>query len=162
MIEREQSLLGQRRQELDGEERIAGGLLVHQLRQRGRRAPARSESASATNRPEIVAGEGRKDDLLHDRSGLADRLELAHQRMGGRDLVVPIGADQQQVLHIRLGQQVLEQIERRRVEPLQIVEEQRERMLRPREHAEEAPEHQLEAALRVLWRQARGPAAARR
>ncbi len=47
----------------------------------------------------------------------------------------------------------LEQVERRRVEPLQIVEEERERMLRPGEDAEEAPEHQLEAALRVLRRQ---------
>ena len=70
-----------------------------------------------------------------------------------RDFVVPVGADQQQVPHIRLGQQVLEQIERRRIEPLQIVEEQGQRMLRPGEHAEEAPEDQLEASLRVLRRQ---------
>ena len=53
------------------------------------------------------------------RSGLADRFELAHQRMGGIDLVVPIGADEQQVLHVGLGQQIFEQIERRRVQPLQ-------------------------------------------
>ena len=75
--------------------------------------------------------------------------------MGGIDLVVPVGADQQQVLHVRLGQQILEQVERRRIEPLQIVEEQRERVLLAREHAEEAPEHQLEAVLRVLRRQLR-------
>ena len=75
--------------------------------------------------------------------------------MSGIDLVVPIGADQQQVPHIRLGQQILEQVERRRVEPLQIVEEQRQRMLRPREDADEAPEHQLETALRVLRRKLR-------
>ena len=72
--------------------------------------------------------------------------------MGGIDFVVPVGADQQQMLHIRPGQQILEQIERCRVEPLQIVEEQGERMFRPCEYADKSPEHQLEAALRVLWR----------
>src|SRR6516225_11800863 len=71
--------------------------------------------------------------------------------MGGIDFVVPVGADQQQMLHIRPCQQILEQIERCRVEPLQIVEEQGERMFRPSEHADKSPEHQLKAALRLLW-----------
>jgi hypothetical protein len=37
------------------------------------------------------------------------------------DLIVPVGADQQQVPHVHLGQQILKEIERGRVEPLQIV-----------------------------------------
>src|SRR3954470_23787657 len=73
--------------------------------------------------------------------------------MGGIDFVVPVGANQQQVLHIPPGQQILEQIERCCIEPLEIVEEQGERMFRPREYADESPEHQLKAALRILWRQ---------
>ena len=80
----------------------------------------------------------------------------------GIDLIVPIGADQQQVLHVRLRQQILEQVERRRVEPLQIVEEQRQRMFRPREDADEAPEHQLETDLAPAAAEAPGLAAARR
>ena len=64
-----------------------------------------------------------------------------------------------QVLQIRPGQQILEQIERRRVEPLQVVEEERQRMLRPGEYADEAPKYQLKTALRVLWRQAQEPVA---
>ena len=32
---------------------------------------------------QVFTGEGRKDDLVHDRSRFADRFELAHQRMGG-------------------------------------------------------------------------------
>src|SRR6516162_11532183 len=71
--------------------------------------------------------------------------------MGGIDFVVPVGADQQQMLQIWPCQQILEQIERCRVEPLQIVEEQGERMFRPCEHADKSPEHQLKAALRFLW-----------
>src|SRR5207247_861238 len=88
-------------------------------------------------------------------SHLPDGCELVPQGMGGIDLVVPVGADQQQVPHVRLGQQVLEQVQRRRVEPLQIIEKERERMLRPREDADESAQHQLETPLRVLWQKFR-------
>src|SRR4029077_16426188 len=73
--------------------------------------------------------------------------------MGGRDFVVPVRTDQQQVPHVRLDQQVLKQIERRSIEPLQIVEEERQRMLLRGEHAQEPPEHRVETSLRVLRRQ---------
>ena len=75
--------------------------------------------------------------------------------MGRRDFVVPIGADQQKMLHLRLGHQVFEEIERGRVEPLQVVQEQGERMLGPGEHAKEPSEDQFEAALCVLTRKLR-------
>jgi hypothetical protein len=58
--------------------------------------------------------------------------------MGIIHFIVPVGADQQQVPHIRPSQQILQQIERCRVEPLQIVEKRRERMLRPREDADKS------------------------
>ena len=73
----------------------------------------------------------------------------------GADFVVPIGADHQQGLHIPLGQEILEHSERSRIEPLQIVEEERQRMVRPGEHTDEPPEHQLETPLRVLRRELR-------
>ena len=127
---------------------------MHQLRQRGRALLVAVERIR--NQPaQIFAAEGRKENLLDERSGFADRLEFAHQWMGRRDFVVPIGADQQKMLHIRLGHQVFEQIERGRVEPLQVVQEQGERMLRPGEHAKEPSEDQFEAALRVLRRKLR-------
>ena len=66
------------------------------------------------------------------RSGFADRLQRPQQRVSGTDLVVPVGADQQQVPHLRVRDQMLEEVERCRIQPLQIVEEQRERMLRSR------------------------------
>ncbi len=53
--------------------------------------------------------------------------------MQGVHLVVPIGADDEHVSHVRMGQDVLEQMERGHIDPLQVVEEERERMLRPRE-----------------------------
>ena len=79
--------------------------------------------------------------------------------MGGSDFVVAICTDQHEVLQIRTGQQILQQIERRRVEPLQVVEEERQWMFRPGEDADEPPKHELETPLRVLWRQAQGPVA---
>src|SRR5262245_46560566 len=99
---------------------------------------------------QVFTVEGRKCDLLHDCSRLADYVEFADQWMGGTDFVVSIGTDHHQVLHIRPGQQILKQIQGRRVEPLQIVEEQRERMVGPGEDVDEPPEHQLEEALRLL------------
>jgi hypothetical protein len=51
--------------------------------------------------------------------------------------------------------QLLDEIERRRIQPLQIVEEQRERVLLAREHAKEAPEDHLKAILGVLRRHVR-------
>src|SRR5262245_25470443 len=106
------------------------------------------------NQPlQIVTGEGCKDDLLHGCSSLTDRFQLAHQGMRRIDFIVPVGADQQQVAHIRLGEEILEKIKGCRVEPLQVVEEQGERMLRSCEHADKSPEHKLEAALRILgWK----------
>jgi hypothetical protein len=77
------------------------------------------------------------------------------RRSGCAGLVVPVGADQQQVPHFRVRHQMLEEVERCCIQPLQIIEEQRERVFFAREHPEEAPEHHLEAVLRVLRRQVR-------
>src|SRR5262245_11197725 len=105
------------------------------------------------NQPfQVITRQGFKYDLLHCSSGLTDRFQFEHERMGRVDLVVPVGADQHQVPHIRLGQEILEEVEGCCVEPLQIVEEQGEGVLRSCEYADKSPEHQLEAALRVLRR----------
>jgi hypothetical protein len=61
-----------------------------------------------------------------------------------------MGPDQQDVPQIRIADQVLKQFASCRVEPLQIVEKQRERMLRTRERAEEPSEYHLEAILGIL------------
>ncbi len=62
----------------------------------------------------------------------------------GVDLVVPVGPDQQQVTQLGLGHQVFKQVERRSIEPLQVIEEQRQRALRPSEDAEQAAEDHAE------------------
>src|SRR6202166_381149 len=104
---------------------------------------------------DIVDPKRRQHDLMHPRIGITDRLKSPQKGERGSDLVVSIGPDQKQVLHLIVRDQVLEEVERRCIKPLQIVEEQRERVLLPREYAEEAPENHLEAVLRVLRRQVR-------
>ena len=64
MIEAEQSLFGERRNELNGEKRIATRLLVHQSRQRG--GAVRLAAERIRNEPsQVFSGERRKTDLLH-------------------------------------------------------------------------------------------------
>src|SRR3984893_5056054 len=104
---------------------------------------------------DIVDPEMRQHDLLDRRSGIANRLKSPQKRVRGADLVVPGGPDQKHVPHLRVRDQVLEEVERRCIKPLQIVEEQRERVLLPREYAEKAPENHLEAVLRFVRRQVR-------
>ena len=152
--EDEQLLLGQGGQELDREERIAAGLVVNQVRQGGSRLSGGMERVR-NETPDIRARQRRQHDLAHPPARPPDLLQAARQRMGRAHLVVPEGAQQQQRSHVRLDRQITEQVQGRRVQPLQIVQEQRQRMLRPGEHAEQAAEHQLETALCVLRRQLR-------
>src|SRR5262245_19542333 len=69
------------------------------------------------------------------------------------NFVVSVRGDQHQVPDIGLGQKILDQIERCRIQPLHIVEEQSKRMPRPREHSDKSPKDELESALGVLeWK----------
>ena len=151
-VEHEEPVFVQSHEELDREERITAGLLVHQLRQ-GPRALRLAMQSIGDKPPDIVEPERGQHDLLNPCPGVADRLESPHERVRRADLVVPVGPDQQQMPYLRMRHQVLEEVERRRIQPLQIVEEQRERVLLAREHPEEAPENHLKAVFGVLRRQ---------
>src|SRR5262249_51885642 len=99
MIECQQAFSGERRQELNREERIAGRLLFYQLRERG--APFwRAAKRIRQQLPEVLRRERSKCDLGDRSASTLDRLELPHQWMGGIDFVVTIGADQQQMLQL--------------------------------------------------------------
>ena len=70
-IEGQQRLFGQRGEELDREERIAGRLLEHQLGQ-GRGAPWLRMQGIRQQPLHILRQEGRQHDLLQPRPGVAD------------------------------------------------------------------------------------------
>ena len=96
---------------------------------------------------QISGGQRAKYDISHDRSLVADRVQHPHERMGRAHLVVPVCADQQQVPDLRVSDQVLYQLEGGCIQPLQVVEEERKRVLRLGENAEESTEHSLEPRL---------------
>ena len=101
--------------------------------------------------PSHVAGRQRLErDLLDIRPSVADPLQRPDERMRGVEFVGAVGANQQEVPHVRFCDQVLKEFEGRSIQPLQIVQEQRERMLRLGESADETPENHLESIPRLL------------
>jgi hypothetical protein len=88
--------------ELDCEERIAGGLLMHKPYERFQ--PLRVLVKTLGDEPtQISAGQRAKYDISHDRSLLADQVQHPHKRMGRTHLVVPVCADQQQIPDFRVS-----------------------------------------------------------
>src|SRR6202030_3567767 len=88
-------------------------------------------------------------DLRHSGCRSSDLIECPHERVKWMHFVVAISADQQQVLYFRMRNEMLEKIERRRIQPLQIVEKQRKRVFPACEHGDESPERHLETFLRL-------------
>ena len=85
-------------------------------------------------------------------AGLTNVRQHLRQRMSKADFVFPIGTDQQEVPRIRFSYQMSDQIERCRIQPLQIIEEQDEGVSRPGKDGKKSEKHHLEAVLRVLRR----------
>ncbi|MCY1180820.1 hypothetical protein D9M73_212900 [compost metagenome] len=137
MIEGQQLLVGERLQKLDDEKWIAGRFVQHQLRQR---LDARNVVMQRLGDQllDVQLGQRCQRDLIDPAPRIANGLELARQRVRGVHLVAAVGAHQHQVAYIRAGQQVPKQVERCRVEPLQVVEKQRQRMVFPGKHTDKA------------------------
>ena len=70
-----------------------------------------------------VEPERREDNFFHFHSGLADRTQRPRERVGRTHLVVAISADQQQMVQLRVRDQVFKKVERCCIQPLQIIEE---------------------------------------
>src|SRR5262245_37221378 len=71
------------------------------------------------------------------------------------DFVIAEGADEEKIAEIRPTQQVFHEVQRCRIEPLQVIEEERQGMFRPSKNPDELPKHELKAPLRVLRRKFR-------
>src|SRR5580704_9358954 len=152
MLESNQGLIGQGIDELNGKKWVTGGLSVDELGQR--RCALRLTMQGILNQVCQVAGaERRQTDLLDWSSGPTDCRQLLRERVRRLDLIVPIGANYQQVRHIFLDQQILQKIERRRVQPLEIVEKQAQRMVRACENAKESSKCKVRTNFRLLRRQ---------
>ncbi len=96
------------------------------------------------------AGEGCQVDFPHPFTGGANFDEPLCQRMFDVDILASIGGDEKQILQVGSVQKKRDQIQCGHVEPLQVVEEKHERMVRLGEDANEASNDELEASLCVL------------
>src|SRR6266850_4463620 len=154
VIKSEQPLVLERRDELDRKKWIASSPVVNRLCER--EDALRLALKGVRNQLRYVPlGKRCKFDFVDASSRLANAFEFSSQWMSGIDLVIPIGADHQQVLHVWLRQEILEHFECGGVEPLQVVEKQHKWVFRSCEHAYQSPEYQLETLLRGLRRKLR-------
>ncbi len=121
-VEGKQAVLRQRGDKLIHEKRIASGFLKHQLGEGSHMLRLRPQRVG--DEPSHVAGRERLErDLLDIRPSVADALERPDERMRGVEFVGPVGANQQDVPHLRFCDQVLKEFEGRSIQPLQIVQE---------------------------------------
>jgi hypothetical protein len=93
--------------------------------------------------------------LMDRDSSLADFRQRPHERMRGAYLVVPVCTDEKEVSHFIVGDQVLEEIERRGVQPLEVVEEKREWVFWSGEDPKQPSEDHLKAVLCIPRRKLR-------
>src|ERR1700739_4538267 len=101
---------------------------------------------------QVAGAERRKTDLLDRGASLADCGELPHQRMCRVDFIVSVRANHEQMREILLDQPVLQKVERCRIEPLQNVQKQCQRMLWARENAQKPPKCKVRASFLFLSR----------
>ncbi len=125
LLEAEQALRVERAQELPHEERVALGPIEHHAGQRLDVVAGRGERVRE-QRDHVGEGERPQLELAERRACLLDLAERDAERVGRVDLVVAEGAQEEQVAALRIGGQDLEQLERGRIGPLQIVQEEDE------------------------------------
>ncbi len=91
--------------------------------------------------------ERRQGELGEHRPARREIFDRVGERMGGRHLVVAVRADDEETRQIGTGQEEREQAQRRRVRPLEVIEEEHQGVIRMRERAEKPLEHPVEAIL---------------
>ncbi|HEU4577364.1 MAG TPA: hypothetical protein VFS67_03845 [Polyangiaceae bacterium] len=146
----EQALRMHQVQKAPDEEGITGGFAQDQIGQELQPRAVFAEGVGSELR------DGARAQLLQVNrvgltSGLAQPRQRQRERMGGADLAVAIGADQQQVVAGGVAHPLFEQLQRCCVHPLQVVEEEDQRMLGPGEDAQEPCQQQMEAVPRLHW-----------
>ena len=153
-IEGEQVCLAQCREELAGEEGIARRLVVDQPTQGlGLAEPAAHRFGDHASK--VVSGEWPHNDVLHQSPGLPHGFQHQPERVVRTDFVVAVGADHQEGPAHGRRHDARQELQGCRVEPLEIIEEEHQRMVAPSEHGEEAAQDGEKAILGLAERQIR-------
>ena len=142
-VKAEQVLRVHRVQEAPHEEGIAGRLADEEVGQRPHPSRVFAERFGGELRHGLGA-ERLQVDLLDADPGCAQRREEEGQGVGRAHLVVAIGGDEQDVVARGVADPLLEKLQRGRVGPLQVVQEDHQGVIRLREDAQEAREQRME------------------
>jgi hypothetical protein len=157
-VERERAGAVQRRQQLTDEERIALRPFIEQVSER-RRVQLGAPQCLGDQLVDRRLWQRLEPELANRGwTSLTDRAQAKREQVSVFHLVVAIGADHEQVIHVRFGEQLSQQVGRRRVQPLEIVDEDDEWVLRAGEHPQELAKDATEAVLsfgRPLYRHRR-------
>lgn len=141
-------ILVQRAEELHGEEGVPGCLRPEH---RGERLRVVALAAEEIDHEidEIPLSERAERGRRDGHPGALDLGEGNLEWVRGADLIAPVGAENEQAPRVGVREQVLEELEARAVSPLEVIQEEDERALLRREHAEEATEDEVEPVPRV-------------
>ena len=143
-----QDLLGvERPQELIDEERIAGRLLDDELPELARLV-RRLVDGIRDERLHVLAGQAREVDAAHLRAGGLQRFGRDGQRVRRAHFVVSVRADDEQVGRLGKAEDSrAHRVERGGVRPLQVIEEQDQRVSLTSERRDEPGQGAVEAVL---------------
>ena len=134
--------------ELVDEERVAAGAIVDERRQRPR---LRALDVHAVRDQRLHRLYAQRAKLKRGRRAARARqaLQRRAERVRRPHFLLAKGADQEQPARVAVGREHLHQRQRRQIGPLQVVEEDRERLAGRQERAEEATEDVSEAGDRL-------------
>jgi hypothetical protein len=140
-----------RGEELDDKKRVARSFFVHESGQIFGAYPLTTKSV-CDKVVYIMERKRLENNLVHNDSGFADRVQRQHQRMRWTYFVVPISADNQEVFNIGMIQEMFDEAESSGVQPLKVIEKKGERMFFPSKNTKESSEDRLKPILRFLRR----------
>ena len=146
VIELDQTLVAKHAQELDDEERVPPGLLLDEILERLDLAAVAVEDITQET-VEVLSGQGFEQDGRDRRTGALQVAERGAERVAGAHLVGTVSAHHEQVGRLRVGDEIPEQGETGGVGPLQVVEEQRQRLPVPGQGGHEPSKDQPESVL---------------
>ncbi len=153
-VEGDQAVAVQRHQELRREKRIARGLGQQQLGQRRGVVGLHMQRVGGELR-QCRQRERRQVEALDRQPRVLQRGHGGEQGVAGLDLVVAISTHQQQVAQRRARQHRFEQLQRRAVGPLQVVEKEHQRLLGAGLAGDEILERQAQPVVGLGRRQRR-------
>lgn len=147
IVEGDEAFLMKRLEELDHKEGIAVRFALEKLGERSRVGEVAVQRIPHEV-GQIVKFQRRQGDVIKLCAGLGKRGLDLEQRMVGMDLIVTVGADEEQTAQVWIGQERRQERQGGRIDPLQVIEKHHQWMLWRREDRDKVLYDHDEAMLR--------------